>query len=236
MSVTKSTEALLPYLNPEYWDGHSLGYGDATGEWPDFRVFGRDLRHSKRALEERITRMSKAIPIETYHAGEVFDAEDYDNGTLVIYNEESLRGRPENMDQSAGSLRGKPLPVRPTDTSPNFGPESNINAVCSDDEEIRYFATSRWGIVGRNKKGGKELHTISTGMVFRRDGERAVVTLSLTGRPTPIKVGETNHHMSAHSERLSRVNLLDVVAYGETEKKKRSLGRLAARLVPGHEA
>lgn len=231
MTNDESIKTLQPYLNPEYWGGHSIGYGELVHPWPDRPIFGRELRQSKSSLQERIALMEKALPIETFNDGQTFDADVYEPGTLVIFREESLRGNADKLEIDIETLKVQPLPTRPFDVSPSF------NLSISTTESIRvgdfsYFTAAKWGIVATGKSRRSILHTVSTGLVNKLGGGEIMIAVpSLGTHQPPIEIGETNHYIGRHgSEWLQRINILDVVAYGQSEKKKIGVRGLAARL------
>ncbi len=228
------SETLQPYLNPEYWNGHSIGFGQPSQAWPKRPVAGRELRQSKKAFQDRIALMEKALPIETFNECQTFDADAYEPGTLVIFREESLHGNADKLDVDVETLRGQPLPTRPLNVSPSFGRTSTTESIRVG--EFSYFTAAIWGIVAVDKARRTVLHTFSTGLVDKLGGGRIIVALpSLGTHQTPINIGETNHFKGRYgSEWLQRTNILDVVAYGQAEKKRVNLRNLAAKLAFGN--
>ena len=231
MAVIESSEAILPYLNPDYWNGHSIGYGENLGRPPRLQVFGQAVKQSKQSLQERLALMEKAVPLETCGDGQTFDAEGYELGTIVIFRDERLSGDPDRLTIDVGSLKGQPLPARPFDVSPSFGRTSTSETI--RDANLYYFTAARWGIIGVNRARKKVLHSVSTGLVDKLGADRVLIALpSLKTEENPIKIGETKHYAGPYGESLNRVNILDVLAYGRAEKK-RSIANLAARLAFG---
>jgi hypothetical protein len=176
--------------------------------------------------------MEKVVPIETYKNGQVFDAEQQELGTVVLFRIESLFGHPDNLGVEVQSLAPQPLPARPMDVSPNFGREASSGEVISEGGGVMYLSMAKWGIVGASKKRHKVLHTAGTGAVAKL-GDGRVILPNLDTLETPIVIGETRHYIAEKhgQERLERINVLDVVAYGETQRKKDTVvHHLAARL------
>jgi len=172
--------------------------------------------------------MTHAIPLQTYNDGDVFDADAYEVGTLVIFRVESLTGQVDKLPCDIPSLIGESLPARPFDVSPSFGPTSTTETVRAND--ISYFTAAKWGIVSVDKARRKRLSVISTGLVDRRDAKVIIASPTLFTHFSPVEIGETRHYLRRDDERLERVNALDVVTYGETEKKARGVKNIAARL------
>lgn len=232
----ESAGAIQPYLNPEYWDGHSIGYGEPTGEWPDRPNVGSRLRDAKKALQTRVAFMHKVVPIETYGEGQAFDVNTYNEGTLVLLREEFLMGHADNIDGDVETLIGGYLPDRSYDVSPSFG---NTNtAIRVVDSGIRYASSTRWGVVSLAKNEEKVLCTVRTDFVNKTGpGKVWVASANLTARSGQIEIGEVGHYKGrTGADRLERVNILDVVAHGEAKKERSALGRFVANLSLGHNA
>jgi hypothetical protein len=240
MPGIESKDPLLPYLNPEYWDGHSLGYGEPVAPLsmePVLKqvMFILESSRRERQLLDRISLMHRAVPVQSFTDGEVFDPEAHETGTLVIFRKEFLSGDPAMMEADAESLTDQPVPARPLDLSPNFAFGPATETVRSG---VGLYATNaRWGIVSTSiTRSHKVLFTASTGGIHKRQhgGEARTTVLALNMIDHPIEVGATDHHVT-HDKReiLERVNALDLVAYGQEERKKRWIGGLAAKLAPG---
>lgn len=222
------SELLLPYLNPEYWDGHMLGSGE-TEEPLVVSPLAQSHRDAKQMMAERIARLAKAVPLETFKEGEVFDARDYDIGTLVILREEKLI-----LDILAKQLElpdvptGLPLPARPMDTSPNFEVTEPATDMISNGN-VAYVSRPMWGIVTNSRRHGHIIYDTSAGSVYRRrKGGIEMISSVLNERSPIIETGKTRHYKH-RSEWLERVNILDVVAYGDTQRQ-RSVRSIAGRL------
>lgn len=234
MTDIESSQALQTYLNPDYWGGHSIGHGGPLKEWPEMPMFGRALRHSVLALKGRIALMKKVVPIETYNDSQVFDVEQQELGTVVIFRVESLFGHPGKLEVDMESLEEQPLPVRPFDVSPSFGQEASTGEVISDGSAATYLSIAKWGIVGTSKKRHKALYTAGTAAVSKREDGRVLLS-NLDTLQAPVVIGETRHYIGGKygHEKLERINVLDVVACGEAERKKKGVTRFAAKLALG---
>jgi hypothetical protein len=179
--------------------------------------------------------MERAVPLENYVDGQVFNANDYNPGTVVILREEILTGSPDRLDVDPKDLEGQPLPVRPFDVSPSFGDTSTTETIT--DGSITYFTAAWWGIVVASKKRPNTLHTASTGLTYRKPEGGVFIALPwLLETPTPIELGATKHYAEEHTktERLHRINVLDVVAYGDIQRQENKLESLAAKFALGH--
>jgi hypothetical protein len=231
MTRVDSPEEMLPYLNPDYWGGHSIGYGELMGEQPRAPLFGAAQRDAKHALAERVGYMERVIPIETLHDGQVFNPDEYEQGTVVVVRNELLLGNPDKVDGDVESLKGEPIPARPMNTATEFTSETSQSI---RDGSLFYWSTARWGIVGRDKLRRAMLYTVSVGNVTKFGGGRVIVTPGFEKTANPLKIGETKHYAKNNEERLVRVNVLDIVAYGEAEKKRERASQLSARLAFGN--
>lgn len=230
MAGIESAEALRPYLNPEYWGGHSIGDGKITGAWPSI-VGDRGAWQAKRAMQDRLGLMEKIVPIKTYVKGQTFDANDYELRTIVLFREESLMGSLKELNKKAKSLVDTEVLPRPVDVPSTVGSPNTAWGV--RDGGLGYSSDARWGIVGLNEDGEKVLHTVSAKSVRQLGAGRIAIGSVLGMRPGIIDIGETEHYESRNgSDRLTRVNLLDVVALGEPKRQEtRSLlGGLTTRL------
>jgi hypothetical protein len=171
-------------------------------------------------------------PIETYRAGETFDAAAYAVGTLVVLRLEQLHGLPEDLKIDPEDLKDQLLPQRPLDITPHFGSVGGSNTdTFIGDGHFHYQTTAEWGIVTETKKGDEELRNAGMRDVFkRRDGTVMVLGVNMDIRKTPIKIGETEHsRQDKGRERLRRVNALDVIAYGQTARQKSATPATARR-------
>ena len=214
MSTIESSEAVQPYLNPDYWGGHSIGYGQDLGRAPRLQMFGRAVKQSKRELLQQLTLIEEVEPLEAYSDGQIFDAENYGLGTVVIFRDERLGGNPNKLTVDVESLKGRPLPARPFDVSPSFEQESTRETI--KDDNLLYSTVARWGIVAANRARKKVLHSVSTGFVDKLEDGRVIIAMpSFFTQENPIEIGETKHYARRYGESLKRVNILDVIAYGE---------------------
>jgi hypothetical protein len=164
--------------------------------------------------------MAEATPIETYEDGEVLEADEYEPGAVVILRQETLAGPAGGIAADIQEYSTLPIPARPLDVSPSFGSDNNTTKVIKDGKII-YFTTTRWGIVAVNKMGRKVLHTISTEQVDKHDdGKVLVANFTPLTCEFPLQIGETRHFRARRRffERLKRVNILDIIAYGEAER------------------
>lgn len=229
MRGIETAEALRPYLNPEYWGGHAIGDGKITGAWPSI-VGDRGAWQAKRAMQDRLGLMEKVVPVKTYVEGQTFDANDYELRTIVLFREESLMGPAEELGKNAKSLADAEILPRPVDVPSTVDGTNTARGI--RDGKLGYSSDARWGIVGLNEDREKVLHTVSAQSVRKLGAGRIAIGSVLSIRPGLIDIGETEHYKSRNGrDRLTRINLLDVVALGEPKKQEtRSLlGSLTTR-------
>jgi hypothetical protein len=233
MSTTESLEELMPYLNPDYWDGHSIGYGSPT-ELSDRDSGGiLALERGERLLKQRLEHMHSVIAFETYREGEYFDIEQYGVGTVVIFRQEKLKGKVEDLGIDVRDLIGQPLPVRPLDVSPNFDFGTAHESLRY--RTISYFTNATWGIIAESKRRQKTLFAAPAGLVHRK-GDGKISIASLASHPDSLNhIGKAVHNIlpSPKEDYIRRVNILDVVAHGETERTREKAASRAARLAFG---
>jgi hypothetical protein len=233
----RTFEEIAPYVNPNYWGGHSLGVGQMLEKRHDqLPMFGRQQRATKHVLKERLATMSTVIPLETYQNGDIFDAEVFENGTIVLFNKESLTGIASELPTNPNEFEELTLPSRPTNLATNFG--SGTLSTFIKVEDLMYFSRSKWGVVAPSKdNNSKELHTASTSLVMKLGPQVVVSGAFIELLPTPLEIGETKHFVNPKSrrERIERVNVLEVVTYGlgDKEKQKHGLRDFAAKLALG---
>lgn len=228
-----SIEELTPYLNPGYWGDHSIGHGEAVSTLPKTYAAMRTPRPIRRTFEERIAAMERIVPIETLNSGETFEATDYSEGTVVMFREEELRGDASQLDVDVETLKGQQVPPRPTEFALALGWQA------SKSEFLRSGITSYanrvyCGMVGKNRDDEPVIYAASALFIQRLGAGKAMTAGALwSAYRTPITVGETVHVKTKNNELLHRVNLLEVVAYGERERKKEGvrgfLGKLSYR-------
>lgn len=215
-----STEELIPLLNPAYWDGHSLGHGETASEQPRDYAGIRIPRPIRRLFEARIATMERIVPIETIHAGEDFDAANYNEGAVVMFREEQLRGDASQLDIDMEAFEGSEIPQRPTEFSLGLGFESSRSEFLRA-AGLTYTNKVYCGMVGESRDDGNVVYASSAFSINRFGGGRVITAgAAWFSYRQPMRVGETTHTRTDDKELLQRVNLLEVVAYGETERKK----------------
>lgn len=230
-----SIEQLNPYLNPDYWDGHSLGRGEVVGVLPKTPASVRTPRPIRHTFEERIGSMQRIVPIETLGSGETFDAIDYNKGTVVMFREEELRGDASQLDIDVEDLQGRQVHPRPTEFALALGRQASPSNFLRSNN-INYANRVYCGMVGEGKGDENIIYAASAFMIKQLGGgEVSTVGAVWSAYDTPIKVGDTVHARTKNSELLHRVNLLEVVAYGETERKRERAKGLLGRLSYRHQ-
>jgi hypothetical protein len=92
------------------------------------------------------------------------------------------------------------------------------------------------GMVGKGEDDGNVIYGTSAFAIRRRAGGQVMnVSDAWWTFRSPIDVGGTTHVRTPGGERLHRVNLLEVVAYGETERQKQGVRGLLGKLSYRHQ-
>jgi hypothetical protein len=225
-----SVEELAPYLNPDYWSGHSLGYGEAVTILPKADAAIRTPRPIRHTFEERIASMERVIPIETFNSGETFDASNYHEGTVVMFREEELQGDTSQLGVDVEALKGQPIPPRPTEFALALGREAS-QSVFLTSGNARYINRVYCGMVGKRRDDEGAVYAASASLIERFGGGKVMAVGALWwSYRMPIKIADTVHAKTKRGELVHRVNLLEVVAYGERERKREKSRGLAGRL------
>ncbi len=173
--------------------------------------------------------MAKAVPLETYKEGEVFDASSYEPGTLLLFREEHISGNTESFSYDPEEFKEQEIAVRPIGTAPNFhiGPSEGFKSIRDKTRDINYLTRSSWGIVPAD--GAPPVIFTASTVTTIKIGNSVLLSI-LDWRHSPIEIGQTRHYEKDGRERIDRINLLDVVAYGETQKKKSSILQAVSKL------
>ncbi len=206
MAGIEDSLELARHLNPEYWGGHSIGVGEANlpPSVPDV-----DQTSARLHLERGLKRMNGSGPIMTFEEGMVFDPQEVPDGTIVALSEESLIATPDVAGIGMEGFRDLPVPERPIFTAGN---EANTRSV--EVEGFDYTVALKWGIVEARDSRSRILHIVPARVVQRNNGSTRVGGLPKP-RKGPIKIGETVHLRDRIGvEKLTRVNLLEIMAYG----------------------
>jgi hypothetical protein len=229
-------EEIVPYLNPTYWNGHSIGYGpDTQTSHPDLAPLKSPIsRATKQNLKERIASMERVVPVETVTTGETFDPDNYNQSTLVMFRQEVLKSNPIEHSLDVKNLNQQKLPVPQTTFALGFGSRTNPSEFMVNDS-LTYANRIFCGVVD-TKKHSKDtkhiLHAAPARLIERIGGGKVLLSGALFRTyENPVRVGETIHTTTKSAETLLRINLLEVISYGEREvtreKVKGILGRLS---------
>lgn len=217
---------LRPFMNPEYWDGHTLGVGEALPYADEtFQNYRRsDSKFARASLEA--VRTHAVVPIKSLYKGQTFNPFEYQPGTVVLYRGEALTGTPVEEDMSAEELAAGDLLDRPIDTSPSFG--SLAPAIRITDMKRRYTSTPEWAVVPIENNAGY-ITACAAGSVGSRSGH-AHAPLPFINEKAPFVVGEVRHwKLTDGREHITRVNILHVIAYGVAERQKGRVFSFAGR-------
>lgn len=211
MAEVDVSPELAPYVNPEYWNGHSIGTGQTITEsppsTPDIESVG-----IQRKLQTGLRTMVDTTPLEVFWDDEVFNPDHYPLGTIVALREEVLLAGPHSRGIDSEQFRGLSLPDKPA-RNPFYFDVNQHRSIGEDG--LNYSSGLKWGIVAERDRRGRQLHTVPATVVQRNSRGLAV-----SGMPSPrqslTEVGKTNHTVSmSGTEKLMRANLLEVMSYGQ---------------------
>jgi hypothetical protein len=153
-----------------------------------------------------------------------------------MFREEELRGNPGQLDVGVEALKGQPIPSRPTEFALDIGREANQPEFLVV-PNARYRNRVYCGMVGEGQDDENVLYAASATLIERFGGGKVMTMGALWSTyPKPIKIGNTVHAKTKTGELVQRVNLLEVVAYGERERQKEKAKGLVGRLAFRHQA
>ncbi len=212
-------------LHPDYWDGHTLGDGDA-GQMPPACEDLELNRAVNLAFEEFETLEGySGLSLDTFQKGGVFDAANHAPGTIIGLDVESLTTARafEGADPTWFSGQ-KPYVYQPmqTDEEPQI----------LNEEHCVYIHESTLGIVMRMGRRTKLLHTVTLAT------SRQASQNTLVDAPTSITIGQASHTANEDGiEMFSRINEITILRRPSLLGKRRTSfaigSTIARRLVPG---
>jgi hypothetical protein len=199
------------YLNPTYWDGHSLGLGEINDAYPVIRKVEDD----EYAFTEKIVNglPNKEFSVtQIYTSGDVFDVHEYEPGSLVVLRNEMLVGEPIEDLRRFSQLKEQPLPDRPSGMV--TGPNDLGSGVFAHEGTTNYISVIRYGLV---------LAEVADALCVI-DAEPGIERRALSMRiRSPISVGETMHeHLEEDGEIILRVNTIHAINRGISHRRKLS--------------
>ncbi len=224
---------LLPYLNPEYWDGHTLGQGDLTPTGTMVVSQGREVKLAKNALIDYINRPGPRFPLETFTIGQTFEPNAYNPGTVVAFRHELL--------DCKGSVIVPELPVDlPSAPTNAFLPQGKnfwgSRISIRDEEDVLWYrSTAMWGVVTQKRRSeDMRLTQIGPHSIFGTPPLTSIIG-PLLSRNGPVVIGGIGHRKRPGFERIERVRLLEVCANGRTqaEGSKSAIFSFFGRLATG---
>lgn len=207
---------IAPFINPEHWDGHSIGIGKPDA-WPQRDPGFVAVMASRARLGSAMNGESPPYPARRYTPGDTFRLAQQPNGTLFTYVKETLSGKtPVEEDEFEGVSFS---PARPTDirlevssSKPDKKPDEKevFDRYITDGDRI-YTASSYVGIVGVNGFGIKKFVGFPRGIFYRspKSGKLAHSRLVAVAEPKEIEVAKVRH-VRGIRQRLERVNSLQV--------------------------
>ena len=199
MTIPRPNPKIRPYLNPAYWEGHSLGFGEAPMISPDasyaskpeqFRALGTLLAHQQQLVKGYVA-------LEGFKDGDKLNPNDHAPGTLFCLEQEALAKSCGAPNPALGDSWPK-LPVRPR--------MHETRSIRDDSLEGGYVASTVWGVVTRKRR-------------FNRLGQRLLLAVT-EPRSGKLYVGdETLGHVTMGETVHTRVDCC------KTDKPSESLCR-----------
>ena len=206
------------YLNPNYWDGHTLGHGE---------IHPNPIRDSARApfrnyfARKAAQRQYAVAPFtirRTLLDGEAFDAREHAPGTVLWLGEERLLGVPSG--QSLDTLAALPLPEKRSQITPPRGSiflRDTVDSLdeyrATNDRTIIYSRQTFLGVVPRfGRENAINMFAASSLVAkgFNLDFYSTAVRYKM-----PRRVGDVQHHRlksgECEGERLLRVNVIHIL-------------------------
>jgi len=217
---------IQPYLNPNYWDGHSLGVGEIDAGPP--RTCGIEVS-DERFARRSIARSFLGGPLSITHSyrnGDTFDVSDYDPGSVVMLRDEALTGAPLTPE-SLERLASQTLPERPTDTVSHTEDRGRMIAGM-DIKGFTYLSMVNYGIVAK-KARSQDLIIVPA---FDSHPSRKMSWFL----PTPMAVGAITHKRTPENDwdMIRRINIIQAIDSKMLDKRKKSLPGFLGRLSLGY--
>jgi hypothetical protein len=218
---------IRPYLNPKFWDGHTLGFGVAQDGYGGGYSYS-DSRSSRKVINTRL-RSNNVFPLHTFTTGDTFNPAGYEPGTVVLFRQDKMYGDRVEPDYSIDELAKQSLPLRETTTFPSFGERTPLTLSKQAVGDSHYLSQVRWGVVLRDKTESF-ISSTPASSVFER-GVNVRAYMPFINKKGQITIGETVHSRAPSScyERLRRINILHIIAFGEPERQKRRFLGFAGR-------
>lgn len=207
---------LDPYLNPQYWDGHSLGVGEVNSSHRSVgNVNEQEYRFAQNVVDG--LRNRDFVVTETFNDGDGFEVYGHEPGSLVLIRNEMLKGEPIDEPSRFIDIAKLPLPERPTDMIARPG-DRGVDIFASEGSTY-YMSAIHYGVV---LPGAVDAICLIDAMPHPRRQEMSMRVIS------PISVGETLHEdLKGGGEAISRINVIQAI------DQRVSIRRRTRRLVAG---
>lgn len=107
--------SIEPFLNPTYWDGRFIGDGTAQPQQEREESVVKALFIAGRALNLYARQRESRLASSRLHTGDVFDVDDYSEGTILLTLSERLSCMPKAKDIAPMTeFQDVPIPNRLT--------------------------------------------------------------------------------------------------------------------------
>ncbi len=233
------------YLDPEYWDGHMIGDGQAVSAADDSRGFVRnapatfDMNRALRSIA------ADSEPLDIFSSGHHFPLQAMSEGSLVLFNSESLcKPGPSFKSRDRAEL-SRPRASSPLPRTMREEMDQDVRRIDVFDG-LGYSWSNEWGIVRANGDRKQLWSSVVFNIMQRKDGGLGGAFIY----PDPVseealeEVGRVSHQHPEHNETresLFRINTIEVHEPGRTKKSRKrklipNIGGLASRYSTGSAA
>jgi len=172
--------------------------------------------------------MRNKYALEAFQNGMAFNAENFNPGTVIIFREEILIAAASPPALNVEDLQEQELPERPMGLSTQLGRHDHVINFL-DFGGIGYSTNVLWGVVSSTKGGEATIETVPAAHVCKSENQVKLLDIPRPRNPR-MPIGKTEHTHIRASELVERCNILEVVGYGDAEKRKRRVWGFAGKL------
>jgi hypothetical protein len=229
--VDPNLQALANYAAPEYWDGLQIGV-DAAEYNPARINIRKSTPLARAAIKSYFATSTEYQPVRQYNLGEPFDANQYNDGTIVTILMERL-----SVTSIAELPSPNDVPPRVIEIDPRIHSTDNAGLFYVT-EQARYDRNVRWGSVVRDKLGKAGLLHISAFTIVPNPGAEPHIVSLLMPHSGTFDIGKVYSTRPDTEGAYIRINRLEVVGNGvvsksrETAKTKRGFSLFGLRAHP----
>lgn len=233
-SASGISEAAPGVVEPAYWDNHTLADGHGlVPVAPHIAPYG--MRHfGRRAIIDYAARMrgDEPLSLDQFAGGQVFNPDDFNPGTVVLFDTEYLMSRRWPPSAETGTAAPVEIPPKPIDTMP-FIPGSR-RGYRDAERGLLYGRDVLWGVVTPVRKAGNALVSLSIRQVKKIENGDVLAGRDLLHWPAPVETDAINHCQAAIGQSLVRTNVVRVCAEPTPKREPRQWWGWPGRLAVDH--